>query len=103
MNKTIEIELAAVQVGMVLAQDVLNASGQTLAPAGAVISTSLLEGLRKRAIVRLTVSAQQDAVAEAAAQEARIAYLFRKAEDAPILAALRQALEQYRRGEGGAC
>lgn len=103
MNKTMELDLAAAQAGMVLAQDVSNAAGQILAAAGMVLTESLLEGLRKREIERLTVCSQEDATADAAAQAERIEFLFRKAEGDPIRAALRRALEQYRSGGQGTC
>ncbi len=103
MNKTMELDLAAAQVGMVLAQDVANATGQTLAAAGMVLTESLLEGLRKRGIERLRVCSQENAAADAAAQAERIAFLFRKAEGDPVRAALRRALEQYRSGGQGPC
>ena len=48
MSKSMELDLAAAQVGMVLAQDVANATGQTLAATGMVLTESLIEGLRKR-------------------------------------------------------
>ncbi|MEK6663052.1 MAG: hypothetical protein AABY73_04215 [Pseudomonadota bacterium] len=98
-----ELDLAAAQVGMVLAQDVANATGQTLAATGMVLTESLIEGLRKRGIERLTVYSQEDAASDAAAQAERIEYLFRKAEGDPIRAALRRALEQYRRGGNRPC
>lgn len=98
-----ELDLAAAQVGMVLAQDVANATGQTLAATGMVLTESLIEGLRKRGIERLTVRSQKNAAADAAAQAERIAFLFRKAEGDPIRAALRRALEQYRSGGQGTC
>ena len=98
-----ELDLAAAQVGMVLAQDVANATGQTLAATGMVLSESLIEGLRKRGVERLTVCSQEDASADTAAQAERIAYLFRKAEGDPIRAALRRALEQYRSGGNQPC
>ena len=103
MAQAIEIDLAATEVGMVLAQDVVNAAGQTLAAAGMVITESLLQGLRKREVERLTVYAPVDANADAAALAERLEYLFRKAEADPIRAALRGALEQYRRGVDRAC
>ncbi|MBT9612278.1 MAG: hypothetical protein IV108_03320 [Burkholderiales bacterium] len=103
MTKSIELDLAAAQVGMVLAHDVVNATGQTLAAAGMVVTESLLEGLRKREIERLTVCPLVDASAEAAALTERLEYLFRKAEADPIRATLRRALEQYRRGGNRAC
>ena len=103
MSKSMELDLAAAQVGMVLAQDVANATGQTLAATGMVLTESLIEGLRKRGIERLTVYSQEDAASDAAAQAERIEYLFRKAEGDPIRAALRRALEQYRRGGNRPC
>ena len=103
MTQSIELELAAAQIGMVLARDVVNAGGQTLAAAGAVITESLLAGLRKREIERVTVCPVVDAGAESAALDERLEYLFRKAEADPIRATLRRALEQYRRGGNPAC
>lgn len=98
-----ELDLAAAQAGMVLAQDVANATGQTLAAAGMVLTESLIEGLRKRGIERLTVRSQEDAAADVAAQAGRIEFLFHKAEGDPIRAALRRALEQYRSGQDRGC
>ena len=103
MNKTKEIDLAAAQTDMVLARDVVNPAGRTLAGAGRVLTDTLIEGLRALGVKRLTVHAQEDAAAGAAAQTERIAYLFRKAEGDPIRAVLRRALEQYRCGEERAC
>jgi len=103
MTQSIELDLAAAQVGMVLAADVVNVTGQTLAPVGMVITESLLAGLRKREIERLTVCPLMDADTDAAALTERLEYLFRKAEADPIRAALRRALEQYRRGGHQAC
>lgn len=103
MSQSIELDLAAAQVGMVLAADVVNVTGQTLAPAGMVITESLLAGLRKREIERLAVCPLVDAEAEAAALTERLEYLFRKAEADPIRAALRRALEAYRRTASRVC
>lgn len=98
-----ELDLAAAQAGMVLAQDVANAAGRTLARAGTVLTDTLIEGLRARSIERLSVRPQEDAAANAAARAERIAYLFRKAEGDPLRDALRRALEQYRSGGDQAC
>lgn len=103
MTQAIELELADAQVDMVLARDVVNAGGQTLAAAGTVITESLLAGLRKRDIERVTVCPVVDAGAAAAALDQRLEYLFRKAEADPIRASLRHALAQYRRGGNRAC
>lgn len=103
MNKTMEIELAAAQAGMVLAQDVANSAGLTLAAAGMVLTDNMIEGLRASGIERLSVRPQEDAAASAAARAERIAYLFRKAEGDPLRAALRRALEQYRSGQDRGC
>lgn len=103
MKNTIELDLAAAQADMVLAQDVANETGHVLAAAGMVITDSLLEGLRKRGIERLSVRPQEDAAANAVAQAERIAYLFRKAEGDPLREALRRALEQYRSKVGPTC
>lgn len=107
MIKTKEIDLAAAQAGMILAQAVVNASGRTLAASGRVLTDTLIEGLRALGIERLTVQFQEDEADAAADIEAaragRIAYLFRKAEGDPLRDALRRALEQYRSGGDQAC
>lgn len=103
MSKTIELDLAAAQVGMVLAQDVANATGQTLAATGMALTENLIDGLRKRGVERLSVRPQEGAAASAVARIEHIAYLFRKAEGDPLRDALRRALEQYRSGQDRTC
>lgn len=99
MIKTKEIDLAAAQAGMVLAQAAVNSSKRTLAKTGTVLTDTLIDGLRALGIKRLTVQFQEDEADMAAARAERIAHLFRKAEGDPLRAALRRALEQYRSGD----
>lgn len=103
MIKTKEIDLAAAQAGMILAQAVVNASGRTLAASGRILTDTLIEGLRALGITRLAVQFEEDEADIDAARAGRIAYLFRKAEGDPLRDALRRALEQYRSGGDQAC
>lgn len=103
MIKTKEIDLAAAQAGMILAQAVVNASGRTLAASGRMLTDTLIEGLRALGITRLAVQFEEDEADIDAARAGRIAYLFRKAEGDPLRDALRRALEQYRSGGDQAC
>lgn len=102
MRKTVDIDLADARSGMVLAKDVMNASGQILAPTGMSITDHLVEGLRARGIVELCVCLQEDA-ADTTARKEHITYLFRKAGDDPLRLALRRALEQYRSEKDAVC
>lgn len=102
MIKTKEIDLAAAQAGMVLAQAVVNASGRTLAASGRMLTDTLIEGLRALGIKRLAVQFEEGEADIDASRAGRIAYLFRKAEGDTLRAALRRALEQYRSGDGRA-
>ncbi|NHZ81230.1 hypothetical protein F2P44_18400 [Massilia sp. CCM 8695] len=104
-EETIEIDAAS--EGMVLAQDLRDAGGGVLLPAGATLSASSLASLRRRGIERVQVVAAEAPVDEAAVraererQCARLARLFRRCltgSPANASAVLYERLLAYRGG-----
>lgn len=97
MPKAKEIDLAAARADMVLARAAVTPAGRTLAASGKVLTDSLIEGFRALGITRVAVLVPDE---PEPSQAERIAFIFRKAGNDPLRAALRRALEQYRNGAG---
>lgn len=103
--KTIEtLPLDAVDVGMRVAEAVLDASGHVLVQAGAEISESLLLGLVRREIAEIRVEREieespADREAHLARQIAHLDRLFRKAGDGAETRALYRAVRDHRMEE----
>lgn len=100
------LPLSKVEAGMVLSDEVLDAQGHVLLPAGAVISANLLARLPAHGISALPIAVPADAAHPAVDRDAvlrRVARVFRRIDPhdpahAPSRA-LRRAVEAYRLGE----
>jgi len=91
------LEIGAVTPEMVLAEDVVDAGGRILVPAGATVTESMLQGLRRREIEHLQVVREIDEDAEArnarlALIGEQVAHRFRKAGEGSETLQLRQAI-----------
>jgi len=93
------------QPGMRLAAAVTDAGGQVLLPAGAELTESMLQGLRRRDVAELLIETEMNE--DPAALEARCAILkkqlkqiFRNAGDGVETKALYQAILEFRLGRG---
>jgi hypothetical protein len=99
------IDIDAASAGMVLAADLKDASGVVLLPAGATLSESSLNSLRRRGIEQIGVlqdAAPEDAAAlqaERVRQCARLQRLFRRSAEVGASAKLLERLTSYRKGE----
>lgn len=87
--------------GMVLAQDVCDASGGSLLNAGAELSDATIASLRRRGIGQVMVAVEEiltpeQCAARKAEIHARIEHLFRHAGDDPMLLKLRVTLLNFR-------
>ena len=96
-----ELALDALQVGMKVAEAVLDKSGSVLVPAGAEITESMLIGFGRRDVAGAKVElevAEDPAVSEARrlATTASLDRIFRKAGDTPESRTLYQAVLDYR-------
>jgi hypothetical protein len=103
-EQTIAID-AAVE-GMVLSQNLLDAGGAVLLPAGATLSASSINSLRRRGIEAVQVAMAAEPVdeaallAERARQCARLERLFRHSAGHGATAKLMARLTSFRNGAG---
>lgn len=97
------IAIADATAGMVLAVALLDQAGSVLLPAGATLTTTTVNALRRRGIESLGVlgeNAPEDSAASAAERErqcARLARLFRHSAELGATGELLQRLYLYRR------
>lgn len=99
------LPLKELQPGMTLAAAVRDQAGSTLLSPGAVLSEANIASLGRRGIECLTVEQEvQESPAAAEARRhqiaARLDHLFRRAGDSTTTQALRDAVAQYRLGQG---
>lgn len=93
--------LEQLEAGMVLAQDVCDASGGRLLTEGVELSDATIASLRRRGVEQVMVAVEEtltpeQCAARKAAIVARVEHLFRLAGDDPMLLKLRATLLQYR-------
>ncbi|MDD5330710.1 MAG: hypothetical protein PHX38_11950 [Sulfuricella sp.] len=94
--------LERAEVGMVLAQDVLDAGGGCLLAQGGELTEASLASLRRRGVDHVVVAVAEEALsaeqraAREAEMRARIDRLFRKAGSDPMLLKLHATILQYR-------
>ena len=91
------LDIDAVVSDMLIAEDVVDAGGRILVPAGATVTESMLQGLRRREIEHLQVVREIDEDAEArnarlALIGEQVAHRFRKAGEGSETLQLRQAI-----------
>lgn len=89
----------AAKPGMRLALDVCDGAGRVLVAAGAELGAAMLASLSARGIAEIAVEEALSAVeieARRQAAVARLAYLFRRVEDDPLMARLHDAVRAYR-------
>lgn len=96
-----KLPLAQTRPGMVLAVALRDGAGVEMLAAGAELTETLLASLTRRGVTHLQVAGdEQPSAEELAAQRTAVAgrldFLFRKAGDDPLMAALRDALLAYR-------
>ena len=105
---TRDIALEHASAGMTLTAELRDAGGAVLLPAGAVLSTSMLEGLARRGIATVNVADDRVSEQETAAREAeleaarerhcaRLTQLFRHSASDGAGARLLAHLTHYRR------
>lgn len=99
------IAMESAVAGMRLAEAVLDDAGRMLVPDGAVLTESLLEGLRRRGVTELSVDRPvEEDPAEREARQARIsrsvAISFRHAGDGVGAQALHEAILAFRMERG---
>ncbi len=98
------VAIDAAQEGMVLFQDLRDAGGAVLLPAGASLSVASLSSLRRRGIEQISIVAtaapEDPAIAEAerARRLQRLAHLFRHSAAQGASATLLARLQAYRAG-----
>ncbi len=93
--------LEQLEAGMVLAQDVCDASGGRLLNEGVELSGATIASLRRRGIEQVMVSVEETLTPEQCADRkaeivTRIEHLFRQANNDPMLLKLRVTLQHYR-------
>ena len=98
-SETCAIE--AVSVGAVLAADVLDENGRILMPAGAILTESAINGLRRREVLSVDIEAAAtlnpaQREAQRVRLETRLARLFRHAGEQAESRALHHAMLSYR-------
>lgn len=101
MKKTETLALEAVQVGMRVASEVLDAGGRVLVSAGTEVSASMLTSLARREIasIMIELEVEEDPAqreAQRIAVTARLDELFRKAGDVPETRILYEAVLAHR-------
>src|SRR5690606_12091458 len=88
--------------GAVLFEEVRDAQGTVLIPAGTVLTEGLLKSLRRRGVETLCIVNDQVSEADLAAERARwtkrLAILFRRSQSEPANKALMRHLIDYRTG-----
>lgn len=97
------LELEKAHPGMVLAEPVSDQKQVVLLPKGTTLSDSLLAGLARRGIARITVAAEASPSGQLTEHQQklaklRVAHLFRRAGDDPTTRALEAAIMAYRLG-----
>ncbi len=103
MRRTHQISLDEAGPGMVLSDDLLDAQGSVLLPAGATLSDSSIASLRRREVDMLSIQGEEVPDADDAAtleqQRERLATLFRNhTEDDMATEILRQLVTRFREG-----
>lgn len=105
MKSRVLLGLEEVNIGLKLADPVVDANGQMLVPAGTEITESLLQGLQRRGIETLAV--EQEIEEDPLQREARrvrlsghLDHLFRKAGQGMATREIYAAVLQYRLEEG---
>lgn len=98
-----QIRMDEANPGMVLSDDLLNADGKTLLPAGALLTDANLLSLRRRGVETLMIRGEEtsdsDNAAELHKHRQRLARLFRKhTEDDMATEVLRQFVANFRLG-----
>jgi hypothetical protein len=104
MRRNYQVTLDEASAGMILSDDLRDAQGSVLLPAGTTLSDSTLTSLRRRGIDMLSIQGDELPDADdAAAQEKykeRLQQLFRKhGEDDMATEVLRQLVTRFRLGE----
>ncbi len=97
-----EIALAEASPGMVLSDDLLDAQGQVLLPAGATLTEAVIASLTRRGVDSLPIQGEEIEDENPALQEQhaeRLAQVFRKhSSDDMATEILRQFVYQFRLG-----
>jgi hypothetical protein len=94
------------EAGMTLADNLLDASGNVLLPAGATLSDSTLNSLRRRGVTSISIAFELPALSEQELQARRarftqrLAMLFRRCGTEGALGIVQQYVARYRVGEG---
>ncbi|BAN36099.1 hypothetical protein SCD_n02291 [Sulfuricella denitrificans skB26] len=101
MKTSKRFALDQLTAGMVLAQDICDASGGHLLTEGVALNDTTIASLRRRGIEHVMVVAEEILTPEQCATRkaeigARIEHLFRQADDDPMLLKLRVTLQTYR-------
>lgn len=101
MKTSKRFALDQLTAGMVLAQDVCDASGGRLLTEGVELSDATIASLRRRGIEQVMVAVEEALTPEQCAARkaeigARIEHLFRRSDDDPMLLKLRVTLQDYR-------
>lgn len=101
-TRNVTLDLDNVPPGSLLAEAVSDAHGMPLLPAGASVTESHLQGLRRRGIEYLCVAVpvMEDATERATALahiEKRIDHLFRHVADSPVARDIKQRVLDFRR------
>lgn len=104
MRRNYQVTLDEASPGMVLSDDLLDAQGSVLLPAGTTLSESTLNSLRRREVDMLPILGDElPDVDDAAAMEKhkeRLQQLFRKhTEEDMATEILRQFIQRFRLGE----
>ncbi len=98
-----QLALDEVTPGMVLADNLLDAQGQTLLPKGAELSEQMLESLRRHNIGSLRIVTGELSAEEIAAQRAylqtRLTSLFRNSDGEDANGLLQRYIHKFRLGE----
>jgi hypothetical protein len=104
ISRTVQVDIDAVEPGMVLSATLADAHGGVLLPAGVELTDSMLISLRRRGVMEVTVINNNISEAELAAErqrhQERLEHLFRKAHAIGASDALRESILQYRLGGG---
>jgi mono/diheme cytochrome c family protein len=101
MKTSKRLPLDQLEAGMMLAQDVCDASGGRLLAEGAELSDATIASLGRRGVEHVMIAFEETLSPEQIAARAsqirtRLEYLFRQAGNDPMLLKLRATLLQYR-------
>ena len=104
MRRNYQVTLDEANPGMVLSDDLLDAQGSVLLPAGTTLSESTIKSLRRREVDLLSIQGDElpeaDDAAELERYKARLQQLFRKhSEDDMATEILRQFVTRFRLGD----